>query len=233
MSELIIAEEEIKAEHSALERRAMELAQNIRTEEDYNIAGEFLVGLKTAMKAWDEKINPVVKAARIARDKALALKNEIRLPLKRAELKIKPALAQYNERKEQERRREQERINAQLRAEAQARQRAAEEERRKTEIILPEGVKREEKPPIPLPEVPQVILPKSAVPRGIFHFDYYSAEVTDLVALMQAVIEGKAPAEAVQPNMSFLNKRASVLKDMLKWPGVVVKRERRVGGRVV
>jgi hypothetical protein len=48
----------------------------------------------------------------------------------------------------------------------------------------------------------------------------YSAEVTDLRALVEAIASGKAPLQSVAPDMTFLNGQARSYKDALKIPGV-------------
>lgn len=229
MTEIAILDEnKIKEEHTALERRAFEMAATIKSDADYNQAGEFLVGIKKAMRVWDLKIEPIVEAGLQAHRKALALKKEIRLPLEKAERTIKPALAKYDQQKEEERKKEQERINAQLRAEAEARRKAAEEERKKNELILPDGLKHEVNESVNTGEVPQVVLPKQQTPKGVSYFDYYSAEVSDIVALLKAILGGKVPVDAITPNRAFLNQRVQILKDSMQWPGISVRKERRV-----
>lgn len=48
----------------------------------------------------------------------------------------------------------------------------------------------------------------------------WSAETFDLMALAQAVIDGHAPAEAIQPNATFLNQQARAFKRPNLYPGV-------------
>ena len=48
----------------------------------------------------------------------------------------------------------------------------------------------------------------------------WSAETFDLMALAQAVIDGHAPAEAIQPNTTFLNQQARAFKRPNLYPGV-------------
>jgi len=52
----------------------------------------------------------------------------------------------------------------------------------------------------------------------------YSAEVTDLMALARGVVEGKVPIFAIAADMSFLNKQAKAMKQLLAYPGVEVNR---------
>lgn len=50
----------------------------------------------------------------------------------------------------------------------------------------------------------------------------YRAEVTDLVALIKAIIAGKVPVQAVVANQTFLDNQATQFKTALEWPGVQV-----------
>ena len=226
---LLIEEDRIKDEHTSLERSALEMANSIQGEVDYMALGEFLIKIKKARNQWKQVVTPVVKAGHEAHQKALALQREIDAPLERAENRIiKPALAEYDKKKEDERKREQDRVNAALRAEAEAKRKADDEERKKNELILPDSVKQEPPKPAPIPVFSQVIIPKQESPQGVSFYNQYSVEVNDLVALLQGIIEGKIPAESVLPNTSFLNRRAQVLKEAMRWPGITVKCERKV-----
>ena len=59
----------------------------------------------------------------------------------------------------------------------------------------------------------------------------YRAEVTELAALIQAVAEGKAPANCLQADMTVLNGLARTLKESLNYPGVKVIREEAIASR--
>ena len=48
----------------------------------------------------------------------------------------------------------------------------------------------------------------------------WSAEVTDVMALVRAVAAGQVPLEALSPNMTYLNGRARLEKEALKIDGV-------------
>jgi len=55
--------------------------------------------------------------------------------------------------------------------------------------------------------------------------DNWKAEVTDIRALMQAIIDGKAPLDLLQPNPTRLNQMARALKGAAMIPGVTVRNE--------
>lgn len=59
----------------------------------------------------------------------------------------------------------------------------------------------------------------------------WKAEVTDLKAMLQAVIDGVAPAESVTVDQSFLNKLATNFKGALEIPGVKWVTETQLASR--
>lgn len=48
----------------------------------------------------------------------------------------------------------------------------------------------------------------------------WSAEVTDVMALVKAIADGTVTPEAIVPNTKFLNQMARAMRENLKWPGV-------------
>ena len=67
---------------------------------------------------------------------------------------------------------------------------------------------------------------------GIGSREAWSAQVTDMTELCKAVAEGKVGADAVCPNMPFLNGLARLHKDKLNIPGVKAVMETVVTTRV-
>ena len=61
---------------------------------------------------------------------------------------------------------------------------------------------------------------------GLSFRDNWKAQVTDLMALVQAVVEGKASLACLEPNMVTLNGLARSLKDEMRVPGVEARNER-------
>ena len=69
--------------------------------------------------------------------------------------------------------------------------------------------------------VPTIVAPAKAVKvEGVSFRDNWKAEVYDLKALCKAIVEGKAPANVVEPSMTVLNGLARSLKGQLNYPGV-------------
>lgn len=74
--------------------------------------------------------------------------------------------------------------------------------------------------------VPMVPVVQRAVPKvaGFSLTEKFSAEVTDLKALILAVAKGLAPVGCLKADESFLNKQAAAWKEEMKYPGVKVVR---------
>lgn len=88
-------------------------------------------------------------------------------------------------------------------------------------------------PPEPAPTVPTVHVPETPKASGVSYRDNWKAEVTDLDALLQAIVEGKAPKSLVKIDSAKLNQLAKAMKDELRYPGVRAYNDRVVaaGGR--
>lgn len=87
---------------------------------------------------------------------------------------------------------------------------------------------REQAESLPVPVVahsaPQV--------AGISTRENWSAEVTDMRALLQGVIDGKVPEVAVIADMKVLNAQARALKSAMNYPGVKAVCEKGISARV-
>ena len=68
---------------------------------------------------------------------------------------------------------------------------------------------------------------------GISGRTTYAAQIDDLLALVKAVAEGKAPIEAIQADTKFLNAQARAFKKQGQlYPGVTAVAERSIAARV-
>ena len=66
---------------------------------------------------------------------------------------------------------------------------------------------------------------------GISTRTTYSAEVTDLMALVKAVAAGAVPLVVLQADMKVLNAQAKALKEHLVYPGVKVVSSSSIAAR--
>lgn len=141
------------------------------------------------------------------------------------------------ERKAREQREREERERAKREEEAGAEKKRKEEEALKlaeeaeaagkpeeAEKIVEEAASVPEPEPEPIPEpAPAPIIPPKAQAEGIrTRMDWY-AEVTDLTALIRAVLQGQVSQSVIEPNMKALNSMAKSHKESLRVPGVQAK----------
>lgn len=166
--------------------------------------------------AFDEK----KKAAKKVLDSVYSLfKSALIDPFKNAEDHVGQQIGMYQQKKEEERKAEEFR----LQREAAKRE---EDERIAKAASLEQQNRREEADQVlsePI-HVPVVEMPRTT-PKisGVATQTYYSAEVVDARALFQAVHEGKVPMMAFVVNEPFLNRQATLLKETMNYPGVVVR----------
>jgi len=131
--------------------------------------------------------------------------------------------------------REQQRKAEEARREAEAA--ARKEQERLNKLALERAARAEARGDVAKAEeiletVPQVPIPILTTPavqktKGVTKVVYWSAEVTDLAALVTAVAAGEVPLEAVTANLPWLNRTAAALKQNLKYAGVRVVSEER------
>jgi len=81
------------------------------------------------------------------------------------------------------------------------------------------------------PVIQRTVVEAPAKAAGTVLRDYYSAEVTDLKALVKAVAAGEVPLDAIMANMPYLNGKARLEKGSMKVPGVVAVVDTKQGRR--
>lgn len=182
----------------------------------YKMAGETwksLTALEKKIKAyWEDDVSSALKLHRslVAKRDAMLVpvgerKNALRLDMKSFE-------------DEQERLRQIE----QAKAEAEARKAAEEAALAQAVAFEANGHKAAAEAVMATPVVtPAVYVPKTT-PAGFGAATRrtWSAEVTDLMALVKAVAAGAVPIQALEANTVFLNGQARMLKSALAYPGV-------------
>ncbi len=206
--------QEIEQKTETLPERARGIA--IATAEEYKAAGEFLLEIKALRREIDGTFDPIIEKAHSAHKEAIAQKKKHDGPLAEAEALMKPKIAGYLQEEERKRRAEE------LRLQEEERKRAEEEQLHQAAILdeigETEAANRllDEKP-----EVIPVILPKQA-PKvaGISMRETWSAQVFDLMALVNAVATGKAPVQCLSANTVFLGQQARSMKAAMNYPGV-------------
>lgn len=193
----------------------------IKSEEENNKAFVFLVGVKKLINKVHDAFDPVVEAAHNSHKIAVAQRKEQLEPLEQAEKIVKQLGVNYLA--EQQRIKEEAERKARAEAEAAERKRKAElEEQAKRHEANGNIAKAEERREMaeqvfiaPRPVVASVIKAEGQSLKEV-----WSAEVTDLAALVKAVAEGRAPITLVMADQVALNKQAKATKNAFPIPGV-------------
>lgn len=193
-------------------------ARAIRIADDasYQAACDFLKGVKALRTEIAETFEPHIKRAHEAHKALLKEKADAEAPLADAERITKAALVTYDQQQEHLRREEQARLQAELRRQ--------EEERRLAEAVELEaaGESAEAEALIDAPiQVPTVaVAPSTPKVTGIAYRETWSANVTDLPALVKYVATHPQFAGFLLANMPALNGQARSLKGQMQIPGV-------------
>lgn len=143
-----------------------------------------------------------------------------------AESLIKRGMLSYQNEQERIRRAEQARLDEIARKERERLEKRAQAAEAKGQTEKAEAL-HEQAETVPVPVVAH------AAPRvdGISTRETWSAEVTDMRALLQGVLDGKVPDVAVIADMKVLNAQARALKGAMNYPGVKAVSEKVVSAR--
>jgi len=183
-------------------------------------AAEELLAIKGLRDQVEQTFGPIVRKAYETHREAVAQRKKVDAPLDEAEQILKHEIALYQIEQARLRREEQARIDAE-------RERiAAEELEREIERAEAEGASKVEVAAIiqrgPQPQAPVVVRPVPTTAPGISMRETWSAEVTDLAALVRFVAANPQYINLVAPNMTALNGLARSMKGAMKFPGVRV-----------
>lgn len=204
---------------AVIKQQGDDLAQDIKDlvifdNETFEVAGALLSGIKGYLKRIDEITDPVIEAAKANLAAARDQKRLLAEPAEAAEKILKKKLADYDS------------AVADRVREAQARV-LAERQQAQDEADLGASLSGEASEPVFVPDysAPVFEKPKAA---GIGFRTDWAGECHDLMALIKAIADGKAPLELVQVNQAELNKRARMLREALNFPGVRAVSKRTV-----
>ena len=217
---------ETKTKALALSLKAKVDALVVEDQESYDIANrlqETATASKTAFHAWYDPIDDASKAQRktvIAQGKAVD--EPLDYIIYNTGLKAGTWL-----------RAEEARTRArQAEADAAAKKRAEDSALDQAQMLADMGLDEAAEDVISSPVVSERV--RVAGPEkgsGTILRDYYSAEVTDLMALVKAVAAGEVPLAAIEAGMTYLNGMARTLKGNFKIPGCKVVMESKQGRR--
>lgn len=208
------------------EQEAEVLAVALRTEVDalqvvdrasYDLADSINKKAYEAKKAFHAWFDPIDEASKRQRQATIAQGKKIDEPLEYV-IKTTGAKQAAWYRAEQARIAEERR-----KAEEEARRKAEDEAIARAEALKAEGMTAAAEEALTAPVV--VEAPKIAEPvksEGVFYREVYGAEVLDLMTLVRAVAEGKAPASAVCADTAWIGRWARLTKGAETIPGVKV-----------
>ena len=188
----------------------------VRTEAQFIQCGELLRVIKGLRDDVSLAHDPVIKHWYLKHRAAIEEKKKDDGPLLEAETILKPKVATYVN----DRARKLAEENARLQREAE---RDAEERRlAETVILIDEGRETEAEELLQQPirvETAAIELSKPDS-HGVPVRPNYSAKVTDLRKLVEAIVRGEVPIQAVEPDLVFLGQQARAMKEAFAYPGV-------------
>lgn len=204
---------------------ALQAAQGltITDNEGFSRAGAMRDGLKALSAEIDDTFDGPISAAFKAHKEIVAAKKLHAAPIEEAARLIKAKMISWDDEQRRLRQVEQARLEREAKRKAEAEALALAEELEKA------GLKEEAEQVISEPVRAEVVIAPKTTPKieGFAYRSVWSAAVTDLGALVSAVMAGTVPIQALQGNDKFLGEQVRSLKSELKWPGVKVT-ERKV-----
>ena len=210
-----ISPEVQKSTETALTVIDVAKAINIQTTRDYQFAQDVMGNIKQRIKELEETRFGQTRPIDEAKKKILDFFRPPLQKLNDAKDHLNQIMVKFVEDQDRKRREEERKLQeaARKRAEEDALQAALEAEaageKEEAEEIL--------EAPVYVPPIKVVSeIPKS---KESHIRETWSAEVTDLGALVKGISEGKAPLQAVEADMTFLNGQARAYKQALNIPG--------------
>jgi hypothetical protein len=217
---------EVQKESESYPKIAREAADNVKDLETYNNAAAILVSIKGFEKKVGEHYDDDIAKAHALHRSLTTKKNMALMPLRAAEMIIKPALAAYISAEEKKQRAEEERVMAAQRKQNEEAQLAEAQEAVKNGDLGAANAILEAPPaPIIMPVIPQT---KAA---GISMSDTWHAEAFDLKTILTDVVAGKTPMSVIEINTKVVNSLVKNLKGEFKYRGFKVWSEKSVSAK--
>ena len=193
----------------------------IETQQDYDMAAVFIRGVKGLQKKVEETFKPIVSKAHAAWKEAKDQENKHIKPLQEAEEIVKKVSISWYEEQEriridQERKAREEAVAAENKRKAELERQAANHEAKgNTEKAEERRAQAEQVYVAPVP-----VTATAVKAEGQSIKENWKAEVTDLMALVKAVAQGRAPIKFLQADMVAINKQARATKNSMNFDGV-------------
>lgn len=206
-----------EAEEVALSLRAKVDALEVVDQQSYDLANALNKQAYEGRKAFHAWFDPIDEASKKQRQAIIAQGKKIDDPFDYV-IKVTGSKAAAWMRAEKAKADEARRV-----AEEAARKVAEEAQLRAAEALQKEGLSAAAEAvldaPVVIPKV-EVAAPEKA--EGVSYRDVWGAEVVDLMTLVKAVADGKAPLGAIQANDAYLGQWARMSKGTEALPGVKV-----------
>jgi hypothetical protein len=227
-----VATEEVAKRASGYVEKARKCV--VTNNEQYMSAAEFLKGVKSLQNEIAAAFDPIISKAHEAHKEALAQKAKANQPLLEAEKIVKDHITHYLQAEEQRQAYEKARLEKQLADSIRAQ---AEEQNIKRAQELAEagdmdGAAAAVDAEVEVPYVPVHVESRVVQMPGISKRKNYKVDDVNLIVLLRAIVDGKAPIECVEANMTFLNQQARSFKKVGEiYPGVTVRTEDSIASR--
>ena len=197
------------------------LTVKVKNNDEYAQVGEELKSIKRAQESVKAFFDPDIAKAHELHKSLTAKRKAFLDPLNEAEAAGKSARITWDNEQERLRKAEQDRLDAEARAKEEKEKAKLEAKAQKAEAngdaAAAEAI-RERKEQV-IVQAP-IAAPRTVETAGIKKVKKWKAEVTDPLALIKAVAEGKAPIGLVMPNDQALQRQAVATRDTFHVPGV-------------
>ncbi|TSA55668.1 hypothetical protein D4R42_05220 [bacterium] len=203
---------EVKQEAMELKHTASEL--KILDSASMQKGGECLREIKTVRKRLKDVFKPIVDAQKAAYQVTVGEFKKYDDPLKLAEVTVKQGIGTYQVEAERKRKAAEEKLQEEARKQAEEIQlQAASQAEQNGNADAAEAIISQ---PVAAPRVKI----EKEVTEGVSTRKLWSAEVTDLMALVKAVAAGEQPLTFLKADTTALNSMAKAQKELMKVPGV-------------
>lgn len=222
----VIDDKPSESEAKALALKSKVDSLSVIDQASYDVANAINAEAYKLRKAFHEWFDPIDEASKKQRQATISQGKKIDEPFDYV-IKVTGSKAAAWIRAEEERAAEEKR-----KAEAIARKAAEDAQLAAAEALQAEGLTNAATAILEAPTViPKIVVEGPVKAEGTTYTDRYSAEIVDLVALVKAVAEGKAPLSAICANDAWLGQWARLTKGAESMPGVKIVKTTTQGRR--
>jgi polyhydroxyalkanoate synthesis regulator phasin len=225
----------IRREGEELEARVDTLKRSVpdgKAVETFKIADATLGAIKALRKQVSETFDPIVKKAKATHTEACEQRSRFDEPLREKEETVKAWIKTYRLREDE--------LAAEARRLGEEAAKKLEEESR-LELAAELEADGDHEAAAAALETPLAMAPAAFIPKakgeGSTDSDDWLAEVAEPMDVLRGILDGKIPTSVLKGfddgscwSKSTLRAAARMHKMTLKWPGIVVKKDKRIAG---